>query len=245
MKKAFIIPLLLILLILFGIDIFVRIFNNISSPVISLLGFIGVIVTILLTVRQMKHQQGSNFLSYYREHINKLANATPQNNSNVVIATSELLQFPIYTWSKFEDLKLFPAYLEDLKAFQDGVKVNSSGKPYDAILGNVRLFHTALLIQSRNYISLIKEIESHNVLDSSQKQLLLKDLFDSQVEKYYNACWLVDNDPELQIVKSDLYMAFTTISSKEQLRFFNNKIYELKRFIDGRPDLIKLTVATA
>lgn len=257
MKKVYIIALLLILIFLLGVDIFIRLFycsnvhlsfnsqefNNVASPIISLLGFVGVIVTILLTLRQMKHQQGSNFLNYYREHINKIANATPQGNPNVMIATSELLQFPFYAWSKFDDLKKFPEYFHDLEALQGGIKVNSSGKPYDTILGNVRLFNAALLIQTRSYLSLIKEIEGHDVLDNSQKQLLLKDLFDSQVEKYYNACWLVENDPELQVVKSQLYTAFTTISTKERLLFFNEAIYELKRFIDSRPDLIKLTEA--
>ncbi len=54
-------------------------FNNILSPIISFFGFVAVIVTILLTLKQIKHQQGSNYFNYYKDQINKIASENPTN----------------------------------------------------------------------------------------------------------------------------------------------------------------------
>ena len=215
-------------------------FNNILSPIISFLGFIGVIITILLTLKQFKHQQGSNYFNYYRDHINMIANENPIKDNTVLTSTVELLDFPIYLWNKFEDLKKYPEYFEDLEKFIKGEIVNSENKGYDAILGTVRLYSASLNILIKRYISLIIEIDNHENLDPSQKGLLLKDLFDSQVEKYYNSCWLIEFDPELKEVKDNLYCAFAPVL-KDKLLVYNHDFYKLKRMIDKRPDLKKFT----
>jgi len=69
---------------------------------------------------------------------------------------------------------------------------------------------------------------------------LLKDLFDSQVEKYYNGCWLIDFDADLKEAKENLYIAFAPVM-KDKLLFYNSDFYKLKRMIDKRPDLKKHT----
>lgn len=217
-------------------------FNNICSPIISLLGFFGVIITISLALKQFKHQQGSNYFNYYRDYINNIANENPITNDNLVFSTSELLQFPIYSWDKFDELKKYPEYFHDLEKFRSGETVNSENKPYDKILINVRLFSGRLDILLKRYISLIIEIDTHKTLDNSQKSLLLKGLFDSQVEKYYNGCWLMETDNELKEIKDSFYNAFASVM-KDQLLVFNSNFYKLKVLIDKRPDLKKHTQA--
>lgn len=209
-------------------------------PIISFLGFVGVIVTILLTLKQIKYQQGSNYFNYYRDYINKITNENPNNNNDVSFSTSELLKFPIYSWGKYDELKKYPEYFEDLNKFKTGESVNSENKPYDKILGNVRLFSASLDILLKRYISLIIEIDTHKNLEASQKDLLLKDLFDSQVEKYYNGCWLIEFDAELKEIKDNFYFAFAPVM-KDKLLVYNSNFYKLKNLIDKRQDLKKLT----
>jgi hypothetical protein len=217
-------------------------FNNILSPVISLFGFIAVVVTILLTLKQIRHQQGSNYFNYYKEQINKMISETPTNKNGIAFSTVELLDFPIYVSNKYDDLIKFPEYFTDLDNHKAGVAVKSDGKTYDPILGNVRLFSASLNILLKRYRSFINEIDNHEQLDKTQKQLLLKELFDTQVEKYYNGCWLIDFDSDLKEVKEKLYWAFVP-NMKANFKFFDSKFYELKNFIDTREDLKKHTVA--
>ncbi|HEX7904797.1 MAG TPA: hypothetical protein VF487_13055 [Chitinophagaceae bacterium] len=217
-------------------------FNNILSPVISFFGFVAVIGTILLTLKQIKHQQGSNYVNYYKDQINKMAGETPTKNNGIAFSTSELLNFPIYVSNKYDDLKKHPDYFVDLEKFKSSIPVKSDGKPYDLILGNIRLFNTSLILLLKRYRSFINEIDNHELLDKTQKHLLLKELFDTQVEKYYNGCWLIDFSEDLKVIKEKLYWAFVP-NTKEELLFFDHKFYELKNFIDKREDLKKFTVA--
>lgn len=253
-KLIFIILIFLIALI--SIDIAIRLFyctkihlsfnsqefNNILSPIISFFGFVGVIVTILLTLRQIKHQQGSNYFNYYKEQINKMASEAPTKDNGIVFSTYDLLNFPIYVSNKYDDLKKYPDYFVDLAKFKAGTSIKSDGKPYDLILGNVRLFSTSLILLLKRYKSFINEIDNHKVLDKTQKHLLLKELFDTQIEKYYNGCWLIDFDKELKNIKKNLYWAFVP-NMTSNLLFFDDKFYDLKAFIDKREDLLKFTIA--
>lgn len=217
-------------------------FNNILSPIISLFGFIAVVVTILLTLKQIKHQQGSNYFNYYKEQIDKIISETPTNKNGIAFSTVELLDFPIYVSNKYDDLKKFPEYFIDLDNHKTGNAVKSDGKSYDTILGNIRLFSASLNILLKRYRSFINEIDNHKQLDKTQKQLLLKELFDTQVEKYYNGCWLIDFDGELKEIKEKLYWAFVP-NMKVDFKFFDSKFYDLKNFIDTREDLKKHTVS--
>ena len=162
--------------------------------------------------------------------------------NGIAFSTVELLDFPIYVSNKYDDLTKFPEYFTDLDNHKAGVTIKSHGKTYDPILGNIRLFSASLNILLKRYRSFINEIDNHEQLDKIQKQLLLKELFDTQVEKYYNGCWLIDFDSELKEVKEKLYWAFVP-NMKADFKFFDSKFYELKNFIDTREDLKKHTVA--
>jgi len=206
------------------------------------LGFGAVVFTIFLTLKQIKHQQGSNYLNYYKEQINKMASEPPTNKNGIAFSTADLLDFPMFVSNKYDDLKKHPEYFTDLEKFKSGVPVKSEGKQYDLILGNARLFYTSLILLLKRYRSFINEIDNNKLLDRTQKQLLLKELFDTQVEKYYNSCWLMDAEQELKVIKENLYWAFAT-TMKNDLLFFGNKFYELKYFIDTRDNLKKFTEA--
>lgn len=217
-------------------------FNNISTPIISLFGFVAVVITILLTLKQIRHQQGSNYLSYFKDQINKLASATPDSKDDTGFSTMELLNYPMFVSDKYDILKGFPSYFSDLEKFKAGISVTSDGKDYDRVLGHIRYFSASLGILLRQYKSLFNEIDNHKILDPSQKQLLLKELMDSQVEKYYTGCWIVDTYEEFPEIKENLYWAFAT-NMKTDLKFFNSKFYELRDFITSREDLKQHTVS--
>ena len=154
----------------------------------------------------------------------------------MAFSTSELLDFPIYASNKFDDLKKHPQYFVDLENFKLGLSVRSDGKPYDTILGNIRLFGACLHILLRRYISFINEIDDHKLLYNSQKKLLLKELMDTQVEKYYTGCWMLGYDSELKELAENLYLAFVP-NIKADFMLFDNKFYDLKNLIDRREDL--------
>jgi len=234
------IKILLFILILFAviIDISIRLFyasalhftfnsqefNNIASPIISFLGFIGVIFTVLLTLNQLKQNQATNYFNYYKEYIDKIAIETPQNNSNLSFSTSDLLNFNLFVIDKYEQLEINPGYKEDLANFKKGSYVISEGKPYDLILGNIRLFRASLSILLKRYYSLINEIDVHKFLDPTHKEILFKHLYESQLGDYTSGCWLVDFEDELKIIKDNLYISFVP-KMKDKLKFYNSDFY--------------------
>lgn len=205
-------------------------FNNISTPIISFCGFIAVIITIVLTIKQIKSQQGNNFLIYYRETFQKIAAETVENRQSIGFSTYELLNFVNYYRSAFSNLKKFPQFVSDLSDFKQGINSSSSGKTYDDILGNVRLFMASLDILLKRYKSLLGEIMQHTILDATQKELLIKDLFESQVYKYYYGITVLEFHNDLKEMVSDFYIDFG-IYEREQLKVFNNQFFQLRNII--------------
>lgn len=146
-------------------------FNNITLPIISFFGFVGLIITVAIALNQFKHQQSYSYFDYYRESINKFL----IKNNDQRFDTIELLKFAFYTSDKYDELKNFQEYLYDLKSFKKGDNISSNGKDYDRILGNVRYFRTKLAILLKRYELLLDEILSHKYLSETHKDLLLKE----------------------------------------------------------------------
>ncbi|HEY5369946.1 MAG TPA: hypothetical protein VIJ75_13250 [Hanamia sp.] len=256
MKTKHIWTLLLILFsLLFVTDILIRLFycdttslsfnsqefNNIASPIISLLGFLGVIVTILLTLNQLRKQQSSDYFKYYKEFIDNIATENPTNKNNIQFSTFELLQFHLFVMDKFWLLKENPEYLKDLSLYKADNPVRSEGKSYDTILGNVRLFYASLLILLRRYIMLINEIDNHRFLDNNHKEILFKHLYESQLGDYTSAVWLFDFEDELKEIKENLFISFIPeFKDKDKLKFFNREFYELFHLVEKNKTLNKL-----
>lgn len=213
-------------------------FNNIASPLISLLGFFGVTYTILLTRNQLKYQQSSYYFNYYRDFNN---NILAKKFDDDLFPTTRLLDFCFYAEEKYEELKAYPEYLEDLEKFKKGEVIERYKKVYDKIQGELRLFSAGLIILVKKYIGVINEIKTHKSLDETHKQILLKELFDTQIDSYYYAFQLIDLEEDLQEVKENLYIGFS-LYPQEDLKFFSKSIYELKVFIDNDIDLKKLVI---
>ncbi|MDP4284283.1 MAG: hypothetical protein Q8891_07650 [Bacteroidota bacterium] len=214
-------------------------FNNISTPIISFFGFVAVVITIALTIKQIKSQQGNNFLIYYRETFQKIAAETIENKQSIGFSTYELLNFVIYYRSAFLDLKKFPQFVSDLNDFKRGINSSSSGKTYDNILGNARFFMASLDILLKRYKSLLGEIMQHTILDATQKELLIKDLFDSQGYKYYYGITVLESDSELKEMVSDFYIDFG-IYEREKLKVFNNQFFQLRNIIQNNEQLKRI-----
>lgn len=214
-------------------------FNNIASPIISFLGFIGVIFSILLTLNQLKQQQSTSYFNYYKDLIDKIANENPQNNSDLSFSTSELLKFNHFAIDEYEKIENNTEYIHDLQTFRAGVSVRSEGKSYDSILGHVRFFRACLIILLRRYYSLIREIQNHKFLDNAHKDILFNHLYESQIGEYTSGCWLIDFEDDLKKMKENLYTGFVP-KMKDELKFFNSDFYELFELIKKNPVLEKL-----
>lgn len=213
-------------------------FNNIAAPIISLLGFIGVIVTILLTLNQLRQQQSSDYFKYYKELIDNIATENPTKKNNIQFSTFELLQFYLFAMDKFWLLKENPEYFKDLLLYKEGKPVRSEEKSYDAILGNVRLFHASLLILLRRYYMLINEIDRHKFLDNNHKEILFKHLYESQLGDYTSGVWLLDSEDELKEIKENLFIGFIPeFKHKNKLKFFNQEFYELFHLVEKNKTL--------
>jgi len=79
----------------------------------------------------------------------------------------------------------------------------------------------------------------HKILDTSQKELLIKDLFESQVYKYYYGITLLESHSELKEVVNDFYIDFSFLE-KEQLRAFNNQFFQLRNIIQNDEQLKRI-----
>ena len=203
-------------------------FSNIASPFISFFGFIGLIITVRITSNQFKLQQSASYFDYYRQTINKILQE--KRDGDETMSTIELLKFVLYCNEKYEVLKKFPEYLPDLVRFKNGEDVSSSGKNYDIILGNVRLFRTKLSLLLKRYEILMYEIRDHKQLDNSHKELLLRELFMNQITEYTTGLAIIDLQPDLIEMKENLFIAFINYS-KEILPFFNSDLYALNNII--------------
>lgn len=213
-------------------------FNNIASPIISLLGFIGVIVTILLTLNQLRQQQSSDYFKYYKEFIDNIATENPTKKNNIQFSTFELLQFYLFVMDKYSLLKENKEYLKDLSLYKAGKSVRSEGKSYDIILGNIRLFHASLLILLRRYYMLINEIDRHKFLDKNHKEILFKHLYESQLGDYTSGVWLLGFEDELKEIKENLFTGFIPdLKQKDKLKFFNPEFYELFHLVEKNKTL--------
>ncbi len=201
-------------------------FNNIASPIISFFGFIGLIVTVLITINQFKLQLSSNYFDYYRNSVNKILQE--ENSSSNTI---QLLNFPLYTYEKYNELKKFPSYLDDFRKYLNGEKVSSNNKDYDILLGTIRLFRTNLAILLKRYELLIIEIRDHREISLSHKDLLFKELFANQIIEYISGLEFLESDQELKEVKNNLFVAFIN-NQKDRLLFYNSDIFILKNLIE-------------
>lgn len=199
-------------------------FNNIASPLISFFGFIGLIITVKITLNQFKLQQSSSYFDYYRGIVNKILQENNGSNNTV-----ELLNFVFYSEDKYDKLKKYPSYLRDLESYKKGEIVTSNGKDYKNILDSVRLFRTELEILLKRYELLIVEIRDHEELSISHKDLLFKELFTNQITDYTVGLELLDQ--ELREVKENLFIAFAH-HSKDMLPFYDSSFYELKDLVE-------------
>jgi len=204
-------------------------FNNIASPVISFLGFVGLIITVTIAIRQLNLQQSSGYFDYYRNAINKMLQENDKSSN-----TLELLDFVNFTDDIYYKLKKDPNYTSDAMKFKAGEIVNSNGKSYDNELGKLRLFRTKLGILLKRYELLILEIKKHDNLSSSHKDLLYKELFVNQITNYTVQLQLIEEFEDVREMKENLFIGFEN-RYREQLPFYDKSFYDLHVIVLADP----------
>ena len=136
----------------------------------------------------------------------------------------------------YDELKNFPEYFNDLERFKSGVNISSDNKPYDKVLEGVRFFNAKLILTLRQFKSLIKEIDTHKILDITHKEILLKKFFDTHVDEYISGCLVMETDNDLKIIAESFYIGFAT-KFGDKLKFFSSDFYDLKKMIFDTPRL--------
>jgi hypothetical protein len=247
MSKIKIKYLITLFIIIVGLDIFIRIyyckgiyltfnsqdFSNLATPIISFFGFIGLIITGKIALNQFRLQLSVNYFDYYRNMTNRIL-----TENTFSISTLELLDFVSYVHEKHIELMKFPLYKQDLQRFKDGEIVYSTGKDYDVILGQVRLFRTKLGLLLKRYELLLVEMRDHKYLDNAHKDILLKELFDHQILNYLFGLQFIESDQELKGIIEDLYIGFMPYA-KEMWPFFDSTFYDLRNLVNNDPFLKK------
>lgn len=240
MKKGFIwtiIILLIIILIAVATDIFIHQryqtdinnilkfdsseFNNILSPIISTIGFGGLLLALYLTYQQLKSGNSQSFYDHYKNIFDKI---NYKGRKEERFQDNELINF----WDFIEDIHygLFNKsldYLNDLEDFRNGLFPEKKDS-YLHYLKNLCNFKFEALFLYKDYISLIKEILEQGKLTEYHKDILLDTLIGSILFEHLSNCSTVNEYQKNWI--EDLYCDFKT-----NHKFFDEQFFLLYNFI--------------
>jgi hypothetical protein len=208
-------------------------FNHIATPIISLFGVFGLIITILLSMEQIKFGKSQQYFSYITEKINTIIS---KSHTQEHFSGMELLKYLDYVDDKYDALSQDPQYVKDIKLYHNGEKVNSDTKSYDSLLANVRSFHIQAFILYQRLLNMVKEVEHHKYLDNIHKQLIFESLIGDVISNYLASCNLLLKDHSEMVEK--FYTSINSDYPEQDLLFFNKKFFSLKTYIDERKFLL-------
>ncbi|MFH1121458.1 MAG: hypothetical protein V1775_16690 [Bacteroidota bacterium] len=203
-------------------------FNNIATPIISFLGVIGLIVTILISHKQIAYSRSEQYFKDFQFRFEKISK---EQNAELMFPNIQLIKFFDYVDKTYFTLcKEFPDYLKDVEKFRKDEFIVNIDKPYDGMLGNIRLFRLQSIILYVELLNLVKEIEYHKQLVSHHKDLLLDNLISGLISEYLSSCRLINE--EYSVVIDTFYIGFHQGNFKrEDLKFFNNDFFKLRDYI--------------
>jgi hypothetical protein len=133
----------------------------------------------------------------------------------------------------------YPDYFADLDRYLKGENVSSDNKPYEAALGELRIFYLQSLILFKKVLTLVKEIEGNKNLATHHKDLLLDNFMSGLVSNYIVSCEYLDM-VEMEEIRNKLYIGFMPLNmnQRDSLRFFKNNYFELRDYIKSKKYLL-------
>lgn len=210
-------------------------FNNILTPIISLVGVVGLFATIYLSLIQIKYIRSDQYFKDYMQKIEAFPNGKDVESG---FNNIQLLSFTEYTNDVYRNLKSnYPIYFDDVTRFERGEIIPNIDKPYEQLLANARLFRVQALMLYTRLNNLIKEIEKNKSLSSHHKDLLLDNLISGQLSKYIASCWLLEH--EMGNIIKEFYLGFCYMDNNKPFKFFDLRFFDLRDYIFSKPELKK------
>ena len=246
MKKNTLLQILIGLLSLFilllMIDVFIHLryhsdkilqfdsneFNNILNPIISFLGFLCIIITIIVALNQLKFNNSESYYKGLSETIFEIFNRTPKENFYPNI---KVFDFLMTIKSRIDEVLEDEQYKYDLANFLAGKTVSSKDKQYDAILGELRFFKIQALMVYKETLNLIKEIETHPKLTQIHKDLLLQKLIGGPCSEYLACCKLLLELPGINWIENCYEGFLPEFQNDDRIRLFDNQFFELYYYV--------------
>jgi hypothetical protein len=214
------------------------VFSNIATPIVSLVGVIGLFVTIWLSIEQIRHTRS---VQYFQDYNSKIDFISKETNTDLMFPNIKLIKFTESIEKFYSNLKLnHQEYFDDLTKFLKYETVYSFNKPYKDILSEVGIFKVQLILLNTRLLNLLKEIEYSKTLVAHHKDLLFDNLIGGVVSTYIASCTLFDN--ELKNIKDELFIGFNPVDDTEKvdkLKFFNTNFYRLRDYILSEDNLKK------
>ena len=217
-------------------------FNNWLSPLINLGGFVAVIVTLLITRRDIFNRASQPFYEYHMkridEYVEDMRSIKDKNlvnliqtdekfkNRNIDLVNINLLYMNLYGFLMFD----FPIK-RDIHKLRMGENIDIDTfktKEYHEFIGHLRKLQVEIISFYSGLTHIIKYIAPDKHLSANSKELLYRHIKNYILRQYIFLCTVLpnveyymiyDNKPEFEKFKSDnvLYL-FTYLKSVPELK---------------------------
>lgn len=253
MKNKIYIFLLIAISILLTIDISIRIFycseiylkfnseefNYIVSPIISILGFLGVIIAVCVSLKQLKSSVSEKYLSQYNEYIKSQFDEIAKNQMiGVPYNKSELLNFFAHVRTKYEELLEDKNYVKNQLLVKDE-KFVLNKRTYDNKLAGLRYFNIQAILLYKELLYKLKEIVTNRQIVSHHKEILLDNFIGDVISYYIASCEFVKKEYPDMLDEFFIGIQDNPKSKSDVLYFFNSNFFELYEFIMKNENLRK------
>ena len=253
MRKNAVYILLIAILLALIIDILIRIyycqgvylkfdsgeFNNIASPIISLLGFIGVIVTIVIAMKQFKLSISEKYLIQLNDYIKSNYEEVEKSEvDKLPYKKGDIVKFFSYVRLEYESLLQDKNYTTNKELIkQDNYDLNP--QTYDNILGSLRLFNVQSRMLFKEYFNKLNEILENPQIVENHKEIIIGNFINNVLSYYIASCEIIKNTyPEMI---DDFFIGIDlSIKEKPQIMYyFDDDFFELYDFIMKNENLKK------
>ncbi len=215
-------------------------FHNIIMPIISVLGFIAVIISIWYVKKGNDERLSQEYYNFYVEKIEKYKQRMNDEKIRFLTAsiktekTDTIYNFLLFLFILQNQIRLDFDYEEDLQKIKDGKKLNTNYfqkrsyfKPLFDMQGLVLIVGG---FAHSNY-RLLSEINLHRRLTDDHIELLSRQILSELLKDYLIACHrlfpipdhegiinLFKNDKEIIIINKFFFIPYEIISKDDKLK---------------------------
>jgi hypothetical protein len=149
-------------------------FNNIASPIISLLGFIGVIVTIVISMEQFKSSISEKYLIQLNEYIRSNYEEIEKSEvDKLPYKKGEIIKFFSHVRLEYENLLQDKNYTTNKNLIKQN-NYDLNPETYNNILAPLRLFNVQSRMLFKEYFNKLNEILENTQIVRNQKEIIIQ-----------------------------------------------------------------------